>query len=59
MALALEQDLQERVGDAEQPHGAGDAAGAGQQSEGDLGQADLGALRPSSATRWWQARAIS
>ncbi len=42
---ALQQHLQQRVGDAQQPYGAGDAAAAGQQAEGDLGQADLGAGR--------------
>ena len=40
---ALEQHLQQRVGDAEQAYGTDDAAAAGQQAEGDLGQADLGA----------------
>ena len=55
---ALEQHLQQRVGDAQQADGAGDAAAAGQQAEGDLGQPILepGASR---AMRWWQARAIS
>ena len=38
---ALQQHLHQAVGDAEQPDDAGDAAGAGQQAEGDLGQAEL------------------
>jgi hypothetical protein len=42
---ALEQHLQQRVGDAQQPYGADDAAASGQQAERDLGAADLGAGR--------------
>ena len=41
---ALAQHLHERLLDAEHPHGAGDAAAAGQQAQRDLGQADLAAL---------------
>lgn len=40
---ALEEHLQQRVGDAHEADGAGDAAARGQQAEGHLGQADLGA----------------
>ena len=41
-AGALAQHVHERVLDAEHPHGAGDAAAAGQQAERDLGEADDG-----------------
>ncbi len=37
---ALQQELEQGVGDAEQPHRADDPAAAGEQAEGDLGQAD-------------------
>ncbi len=40
---ALEEHLQQRVGDAEQADGADDAAASGQQAQGDLRAADLGA----------------
>ena len=40
-ARALDEDVHDRVLDAEHPDGAGDAATAGEQAEGDLGQADL------------------
>ena len=40
-ALALEQQLHQRVDDPEHPHGAGDAAGAREQAELDLGEAEL------------------
>ena len=40
--LALQQQLGQRVGDAEQPDGAGHAATAGQQAERHLGQPELG-----------------
>ena len=43
--LALEQHLHERLLQTEHPHGAHDATGAGEQAEGDLGQADFTALR--------------
>ena len=39
--LALEQPAHEGLGDAEHAHEAGDATAAGQQAEGDLGQAEL------------------
>jgi hypothetical protein len=39
--LALQQQLQQRVDDAEHPHGSSDAAGAGQQTELDLREAEL------------------
>ena len=39
--LALEQQLHERVDDAEHPHRAGHAAGARQQPELDLGKPEL------------------
>ena len=42
--LALEEHLHERLLQAEHARGAHDATGAGQQAEGDLGQADLAAL---------------
>ena len=42
MALALEQQLHQRVDDAEHPHRADDAAGARQQAELDLREADDG-----------------
>jgi hypothetical protein len=58
VALALQQHVQQRRDDAEHPHGAHDAAGAGQQPEGDLGQPKT-ALGSSIAMRWWQASAIS
>ena len=41
VAVALQQHLHQAVGHAEQADDAGDAAGAGQQAEGDLGQAEL------------------
>ena len=40
--LALEQQLQQRVGDAEHAHGARDAAAAGQQAELHLREAEHG-----------------
>jgi hypothetical protein len=43
--LALEEYVQQRVGDAQQPDGAGHAAARGKQAQGGLGAADLGALR--------------
>ena len=42
-ALTLKQQLQQRVDDPEHPHGADDAAGAGEQSELDLREAELDA----------------
>ena len=44
VALTLQQDVEQRVLDAEQAHRAGDATGAGEQAETDLGQSDLAAL---------------
>ena len=41
---ALGQHVHERVLDAEHPHGAGDAAAAGQQAQRHLGEADHEAL---------------
>ena len=41
--LPLHQHLHERLLDAEHPHGADDAATAGEQAEGHLGEADLAA----------------
>ena len=40
-ARALQEDVHQRVLDAEHADRAGDAAATGQQAEGDLGQADL------------------
>ena len=40
--LALQQELHQRVDDAEHAHRAHDAAGAGQQAELDLGEAEHG-----------------
>ena len=40
--LALEQQLHQRVDDAQHPHRADDAAGAGEQAELDLGEAEQG-----------------
>lgn len=42
---ALEQHLQQRVGDAQQPYRTDDSAASGEQAEGDLGAADLRAGR--------------
>src|SRR5690606_39521714 len=41
VALALQQDVHQRILDAEHARRAGDAAAAGQQAQRDLGEADL------------------
>ena len=58
-AGALEQHVHQRRLDAEHPDDAGDAAAAGEQAEGRLGQADLDLRVVDERSGGWQASAIS